>query len=188
MQDPILSKYYGSMGQIEAYWNGAKWDAIEQEMGPDVWDQTKQYWFLKDTGQDYKAYAREVGLDIEKYNTIGDQYDQVLANTITEFGSQLQNPEFFFRDRYAPQGQTAMGAEALAGGMQGMPEPGLPQLSWPEWQDTLGESLSNLVADYTIDGEPMPSAAMYRLSGISADMGLPNEWVLLELASRSVPQ
>jgi len=151
------------------------WDAIEQELGSDVWDQWDEYWDLE--GAEQRAYWNSHP-DIQRYGDIKEFWQGLIAQSLVRIDGRIRDVSPELRNSV---GLTA-GQQGIAGGIG---TERLPAYSWAEWGDILGTSMARLVADYAIYGEQLPDSAMYKLGRAGADLGIDNPFLVLELASQA---
>jgi hypothetical protein len=120
---------------------------------------------------------------IKQFYDFRDEWNSLISARIVEFGSKLGEgqPELSGAEP-ASSGQEQLLTELADGAGQ------LPQISWAEWQDVLGESLSNLVADYALYGEPIPEAGVSRIGAFGRDMGASSNDMAVEMAAWAVLQ
>ncbi|MFA5808756.1 MAG: hypothetical protein WC935_00280 [Thermoleophilia bacterium] len=198
-----------------AEWNKAKaansqmYALMEQSWGKDIMGRVDAYYSIRDDDKtaanrmlaqdpnisqalDFKAnyvqmtpilnaYYGSLG-QIELYwKSMGLTRAQV-AEKIVEFGTKINQG----RAELTEALPASTGQESLVQGVE-QGKPGLPMLSWQEWQGVMGENLANLVADYALNDDPLPKVAMDAIYDISKDMGL-DKYVVLELAAQSVPR
>ncbi|RLC83664.1 MAG: hypothetical protein DRJ03_16530 [Chloroflexi bacterium] len=88
---PQLASYYGGIEQIQSYWKGVMWNAIESELGEDVWNTWGEYWELKDAGGDYKSFWN-AHPELDRYGDMKDEWGNIIEEQTIAFGSRLQEP------------------------------------------------------------------------------------------------
>jgi len=175
--NPILSRYYASLNTIEGYYNGQMWNAIRDELGPDIWDKWDEYYQL--FGAEQRAY-KAAHPELARYTEMKDEWGPVVAAASLRAEARLRDiaPEMRHLELTGTQ-QTA--ADALRN-----QKAGYPQLTWEALKSIMGDSLSRLVEDHFVDDASLPNSAMTRLRGIADDMGLRSEYILLGLAERAI--
>jgi len=177
LSNPTLSRYYASLNTIEGYYNGQMWNAIRDELGPDIWDKWDEYYQL--AGSEQRAYKAEHP-ELARYMEMKDEWKPLVAAAILRAEARLRDipPELRHVELTGTQG-TAV--EDLQGR-----QVGYPQLSWDAMRSIMGESLARLVQDNVRDDSPLPGSALTRLRNVAADMGIENEYILLGLAERAL--
>jgi len=172
---PQLATYYGGIEQIEQYFKGAMYNAIEQELGADIWGLWDEYYNLKDTGGDYRGFYRSHP-ELERYWEIKDEWQERIDSGIVSFGSRLQEAQpTTLRD---DAGSTIASRDA----MDAVNELSQPQTIPPEVLQNVitaygGEQLWRL----TQDEEPLPEVAVERLQGLADALGLTLQEILQQV-------
>ncbi len=204
MSDPTMAAYYASESAIERYYTEQYLFAPARiQFGPDVFDKLdihtainkvngtagKNYWNDHPELAAYKKMQTQANkqIDAAVAATMAaipegrpEVYREGVAPTEERQSSAVQDAAADEIARYLGGVEPEAAAEAVA-------PPTAPMLSWPQIQQLLGVSLSNLVADYVLDGEPLPPSATYRISDVAAQMGV-SDAMLMQLMAQAVPQ
>jgi hypothetical protein len=180
MSNKVLVGYYGTLSTVENYWKGYMKEQAEKEFGEGTLLEVAEYESIIDPVAK-KEYKKEHPR-VKQYYDLRDEWNPWVAARIVEFGAKLGEGE-----------PVLSGAEPTSSGqeqfMAEMEEgQGLPEITWAEWQDVLGESLSNLVADYALYGEPIPEQGISRIGAFGRDMGAPSNDIAVEMAAWAVLQ
>ena len=185
INDPLLSKYYLSLKDIERYYNGNMWNAIEQQLGADIWDKWDAYNEAKLVGKaDAKAYWKDHP-ELEEYISMKAAYKAIVAKEIIDVQGLLQDqPLPFLRPGVEPG---SLGQRGLAENLRTAEEQGVYDYSWLDWSDLMSPNLSNLVLDEVFTEEPLPEAAVDQIDYIAQGLGIDYD-TMMELMRRSVEE
>ena len=177
MSDPLLFDYYASMGAVEGYAKGQMYREMETALGKDIWQKWDEYYSLLPSER--RAYRAEHP-ELTEYTAIKRKWQPIIDAMIVEFGSKLRDVPVDIREG---AGGT-LGQEQLLEGIEGR-RAGFPQLSWQEWQQQLGPSLSRLIEDYVYSGEELPDSAMGMLGDVGSAFGIESAGVMLQIVAQS---
>ena len=185
INDLILSKYYLSIKDIERYYNGNMWNAIEQQLGADIWDKWDAYNEAKLLGKaDAKAYWKDHP-ELEEYISMKAAYKAIVAQEIVDVQRLLQEqPMPFLRPGVEPG---SLGQRGLAENLRTAEEQGVYGYSWLDWSDMMSPNLSNLVLDEIYGDEPLPEAAIDQIDYIAKGLDLDYD-TMMELMRRSLEE
>jgi hypothetical protein len=169
MQSPTMAAYYSSIEKVEKYYEGVMWDAIEKELGSDIWDKWDTYWFLVDVDpKEARAYFK-ANPELERYGELKDEFLPLVKQKAIQIGQLL--PE--------GQGATLREIEDEMGlGAQDVRE-NFPQVTPGDFttemiQEALGPAAFSLALD-VLQGDTLPLAAEESLDELAISMGL-NGW------------
>ena len=180
LRSQTLSAYYNSIEKVEQYYKGLMYDAIEKELGKDIWEKWDVYWFLqgadlKEARAYYKAHP-----ELKRYGELKDAWVPIAEQKAIEVGRLL--PEGQGATLRQIKGELGIGALEVQGNFP----TGGPGAITPEmWQAALGGSTFRLVMDFLLDGTPLPVAAQRKLETAAQSMGIPGGAEGLMLAMRS---
>ena len=185
INDPLLSKYYLSLKDIERYYNGNMWNAIEQQLGADIWDKWDAYNEAKLIGKaDAKAYWKDHP-ELEEYISMKADYKAIVAKEILDVQDLLQEqPLPFLRPGVSPE---SLGQRGLAESLKAAEDQGVYGYSWIDWSDLMSPSLSNLVLDDVFTEEPLPEAAASQVEYIANGLGIDFD-TMMELMRLSIEE
>ncbi len=180
--NPLLSAYYGSISVVESYYRGLMYDAIENELGPEVWDTWDEYWDVKENLGDAKAFWKEHP-ELERYNLLRDEYEAIISkSTIRAVGAIPESRPAVIRPD--------VGAETFAQqdirGVLEQEEVSSYSFTWQDWQEVLSVPMQGVIQDFAYSGEELPDAAERQLERIAEELDIPME-VLLEQIILSLP-
>jgi hypothetical protein len=163
--NPILSSYYGGISKIESYYKGRMWDAIEEELGSDIWDKWDFLYALPEDSDARDEYWNAHKIEFKRYGEIKDEWLPIIERRLEEFSSKLKEPIGpSFREGVTPE---SLGQEALLQALQQQQQQ-QPQITAEDYRFILGEPLYMLV----IGGEDLPSVAINRLAEIATGLGV----------------
>jgi hypothetical protein len=166
VNSPDMAPYYSSIDKIERYYKGIMYNAIEAEVGADIWDKWDEYNLAQLDGTQRK-YWREHP-ELERYIELRDDYQKVIAQAITNVAGKLKSPVFpALRDA----DNLSTGQQAALDAIQN-PAPNPYRVSWEELSAGMSQPLQNLVLDYVYTGEDLPSAAKSQLEYLAGQMGV----------------
>jgi len=185
INDPVLSKYYLSIKDIERYYNGNMWNAIEQQLGADIWDKWDAYNEAKLIGKaDASAYWK-AHPELEEYMNMKAAYKAIVAKEIVDVQALLQEtPLPFLRPGVSPE---SLGQRGLTEALQVAEDQGVYGYSWLDWSDLLSPNLSNLVLDDVYGGESMPDVAIGQIEYIANGLGIDYN-TMMELMRKSLEE
>ena len=167
--------YYAAINEVEGFYNGRMWNAVEQELGSDIWDKWDEYWALP-AGSARRAYWA-ANPELSRYHAVKAFWQQLVAERLVAIDGKLRDIKPELRDSV---GLTA-GQEAIVGGLG---RETLPSMSWGEWQEALGGNLSRLILD-SVQGDVLPKSAMDRLKDTAEGLGISNPYLALQLAQQA---
>ena len=179
LTNPLVFQYYASLNTIEGYYNGQMWGDIERKLGSDIWDKWDEYY--RQEGAEKRAYWN-AHPELEQYRQLRAGWEPIVAQRTVDAGAKLRDVPPELR-----RGELGLGQQDLAAGLEAQNR-GLPQISWDDWQDVLGTSLSRLVADYALHQDQLPGSAIRSLEDAGAEFGIENPYLVLELASQAIQQ
>jgi len=204
MANPIMSSYYASQSSIEIFFKEKfLYEPARQELGPDIFTKLEIHDRIASidtaSGKRYWADHPELRAYRRMQSAAGDAIDAAVAAAVASIPEGM--PEVY-RAGVQPSEETspsnaseAIDREVAAylGGMAPeevrIPTPQAPvQVSWQQWQGVLGPSLSNLLADYIIQGEPLPESAIKQLERIGEDTGVGNAWWIVDMVRLVIPR
>ena len=180
LRSQTLSAYYTSIEKVEQYYNGLMYDAIEKELGKDIWEKWDVYWFLVDADpKEARAYYK-AHPELKRYGELKDAWVPIAEQKAIEIGRLL--PEGEGATLREIEGELGIGAQAVQGNF---PTVGPGAITPEMWQSALGGSTFRLVMDFLLDGTPLPRAALTKLENAAQSMGIPGGAEGLMLAMRS---
>jgi uncharacterized coiled-coil DUF342 family protein len=174
---PILSTYYGGIGTLENYYNGLFYSKVEEELGKDLWDVIDEYYLLKNSGGDYKAFTKSHP-QLKKYWSMKEQHQQMLTGLLAQAGGLVKERKQMELRPGAVAGATSLGEQDLAN-LVGAEEG--PLIPWEEWQQILPEPLSDVIYLASRRGQPFPEAALTQLYDMAEEMGVDPDYLLDEI-------
>jgi hypothetical protein len=202
MGDPVMAAYYASQESVERYYTEQYLYApARAQFGEDIFDKIDIHSQInKVNGTAGKAYWTdhpELAAYKKLQTEANKQIDAIVASIMA--GIPEGKPEVY-REGVEPTAEEPSSyiqdtAEAeVARYLGGVAEEAAPaaaqaaqQMAWPQVQQVLGISLSNLVADYVLRGEPLPAPATYKLREIAAQAGM-SEAAFMQLVAQAVPR
>jgi len=164
MSNPNVAPYYSSIEKIQRYFEGQMYDAIERELGEDIWDKWDEYWAIRDSGENYQAYYRQHP-ELKRTGK-SRRVEPIVAQSILQFGSRLRDIPISTQ----PGAGGSYGESQIIEGIEGM-NAGLPQLSWGEWQALLGGPASRLIEDSVYEGGEVPESILAVLRNAGSNLG-----------------
>ena len=186
--DPTMAPYYGGLAKIESYYKGLMYDEIERELGEDIFEKWAEYWRRKDMAEDAKAYWDE-NPELEEYGEIKDRWEPMIAQHIVEFGADLPEPIGpEVREDFEPFVPVQ---ERIAEMVGELGQPRYPQWTRQDWVNELGNSVVNLVDDYT-RGEDLPNIVETALERAAERLEMPSGYLtiigLIQLSGGAIEQ
>jgi hypothetical protein len=161
--DPLLQAYYGGLDKLRGYYKSQMYDAVFSQLGEDIFDTWTQYYNLKNTGQDTKAFWK-AHPELEKYIDMRNAWDGIINQSVARIGLQMrQGLPAEFRNDAAFNSLTK---QAMAGAL----EQQQPNLTWSEWRTMLPDALLPFLGQ-----DNLPPAVVAELEYIAGQMGLPPE-------------
>jgi hypothetical protein len=177
VNSPDMAPYYSSIDKIERYYKGVMYNAIEAEVGADIWDKWDEYNLAQLDGTQRK-YWREHP-ELERYIELRDDYQKVIAQAITNVAGKLKSPVFpALRDA----DNLSTGQQAALDAIQN-PAGNPYRVSWEELSAGMSQPLQNLVLDYVYAGEELPSAAEKQLDYLAGQMGVDYDTLLVMIGN-----
>jgi hypothetical protein len=177
VNSPDMAPYYSSIDKIERYYKGVMYNAIEAEVGADIWDKWDEYNLAQLDGTQRK-YWREHP-ELERYIELRDDYQKVIAQAITNVAGKLKSPVFpALRDA----DNLSTGQQAALDAIQN-PAGNPYRVSWEELSAGMSQPLQNLVLDYVYTGEDLPSAAKRQLEYLAGQMGVDYDTLLVMIGN-----
>ena len=182
MSSDLLSTYYGGIEQIETYYNGRMYQLIKDEVGEDIFDVWAEYWDLKDSGGNWRAFWDEHP-ELQRYRDLRDTYTPLAADAIVSLADRIAEgaPAELREDLGESQG-----VSQIEQGLSSQQQQVL-QLTFEDWRNALGTSAMNLVVDYIVDGDSLPNSVRDRLDIVADTYGL-DQSTLLEVIRRTLSQ
>ena len=178
LRSQTLSAYYNSIEKVEQYYKGLMYDAIEKELGRDIWEKWDVYHFLKDADvKEARAYYK-AHPELDRYLELRDAWTPIAEQKAIEVGRLL--PEGQGAVLREIEAELGIGAAAVA---ENFPTVTPGQVTPEMWQTALGGSAFRLVMDFLLDGDPLPRAALTKLETAAGAMGIPGgaEGLMLEM-------
>lgn len=183
LRNPLLYDYYGGIDFYEQYYTGKIYDQIENQLGEGIWDTWDEYFRIKEEDQArydalqaagastrgflwrYRAYW-SAHPELQRYTDLKERYMADLYTNMAELGDYLQaggDDTISLRPDFADAG---MYQQQLANQLA-------PQVvPWQAYQQVLGPHASELLVDYFVDGEELPSAVVTELVSLAQAMGV----------------
>ena len=162
MFSPTLAAYYTSLDKIEAYYKGEMYNAIEEELGSDIWDKWDEYneeKLVSDAaGRTYWKAHPELG----RYMDIKDDWEDIIAVNTINVGKLIKpGPGPSVR---AIMGEMGIGAEGVQQFTEGLPT----DIDIPDelLLQALGPELFRLYKD----DEPLPQAAKEAIEALGLNV------------------
>ena len=182
INSPTMSAYYTSIEKVEQYYKGLMYDAIEKELGADIWDKWDIYHFLREADpKEARAYYK-AHPELKRYGELRDAWTPIAEQKAIEVGRLLPEGEgATLRDIEAEMG---LGAQDVAGNFPTV-SPG--EVTPEMWQGALGGSAFRLVMDFLLDGKELPRSARTKLERIAEGMGMTLETMMLEMQNSLAP-
>jgi hypothetical protein len=177
VNSPDMAPYYSSIDKIERYYKGVMYNAIEAEVGADIWDKWDEYNLAQLDGTQRK-YWREHP-ELKRYIELRDDYQKVIAQAITNVAGKLKSPVFpALRDA----DNLSTGQQAALDAIQN-PAGNPYRVSWEELSASMSQPLQNLVLDYVYTGKDLPSAAESQLEYLAGQMGVDYDTLLVMIGN-----
>ena len=182
INDPLLSRYYVAIKNVERYYNGVMYDAIRHEFGDEIYDIQDGYFAAKLVGnKEAKQYLKEHPELTEKWD-MQDDYEKITTEMIVDVEKMIRSDVHPF---------LRAGAEARSLAQQNimdvMTEQGQSpyELGWEDFRTEMSVPLQNLVEDYVLLDEDLSGEAYKQLEYLAGDFGM-NYEKMMELISRSM--
>ncbi len=176
MNTPVLMKYYGGIDTLERYYKGEMYDQLEKQFGADIVEVESQYYNILDAGMRKTFLAQNPQLKSywkEKKKIESDNFRKVI-----EFGRHLPDVDIETRDATPDSPQQ----EAL------FDFANTQQRTFQDWQQELGEPITDIIAESWNSGEDVPRIVVDRLNYLSWQYGYNSGEDLLQQILLSMPQ
>jgi hypothetical protein len=82
LNDPLLSAYYGGLDMITSYYEGQKWDDIDNKFGPNIFELWDEYYDILDTGGEVAKDFRNTHPEINGYYEARDDFRFQVENEL----------------------------------------------------------------------------------------------------------
>jgi len=179
---PVLAAYYANIQKLERYYNGKMFDAIEKELGEDIWDKWAVYFALGAIDEDAQSQYWEENPELERYGDLKDEWvPLVQQHSIT-------------LAQFLPKGKGASVREieeelglAAEDAIENFPQVSQNAPSLEQWTVALGGPTFNLVMDTLQSAEPMPLSVQKKLDQLGRKMGFGGAEGLVTAISTSLP-
>lgn len=150
--NPALMEYYGGINTMERYYTAIMERDLQKVYGENIRDVEAVYYDLLTTEEqkDFKKKHPE----LKQYWDAKKTYKEKLDRRIVVFGSNL--PE-----RPTPQlrPDQPQNPNVPQGNLQNLAQ---PKISWQQWQQELGKSMTDLIKDYW-NGQKLPAPVKSKL-------------------------
>lgn len=176
MNTPILMKYYGGIDTLERYYKGEMYDQLEEKFGDDIVDIESQYYNILDAGMRKVFLAQNPQL--KSYWKEKDKIESENFRKIIDFGRHLPSVEIETRNQAPDSPQQ----EALLNFAN------TQQRTFQDWQQELGQPITDLIAESWNSGEDVPRIVVDRLDYLSWQYGFNSGEDLLQQILMSMPQ
>lgn len=158
VNNSLLMKYYGGLDKLEKYYTGKMYDTLAERHGENIMILESFYF---DLPPDQRKQFLGENPQLKDYWQDKSEIKEENFRHIVQFGSFLQEPSM---ETYAdPQNPTQEDLYNLAN-----PQ---PAMSFGEWQQVMGEPMTELVLDYYQDGEELPAYAEKNLDYLAGQYG-----------------
>jgi hypothetical protein len=181
LNDPMLSKYYASLGTVEDYYKGLVSNAISSKLGKDIFAKSAMYTDMKNgkVEGDYKAYLKEHP-ELLQYWDMNQAYKTQTAQMFIQIGKILPK---------APGPNIRPGAEGATDFQQTLKDqeeakPPAYDYTWADFKELVDAPLERLLIDHFDNGDYLSSAANDELYKLADELGI-EYYVLLELMRNS---
>lgn len=158
VNNPLLMKYYGGLDKLERYYTGKMYDTLTEKYGENI---TILESFYYDLPPDQRKDFLGQNPQLKGYWTDKAEIKEENFRNIIKFGTFLKEPSV---ETYAdPQNPTQEDLYNLAN-----PQ---PSMSFGEWQQALGEPMTELIMDYYENGDELPAYAEKNLDYLAGQYG-----------------
>ena len=171
----LLSTYYGGLNNVKSYYDGMFYGMVEKELGDDIFDKEQEYYILKDSGGDYKAYKKEHP-ELTRLWDMRDHHKKVIADVLARTGSHIKEglPMTLRPDADA----SSLAAQDV---IQALNKPAGPVMTWDQWKKILPDELSQVLYGSFRRGVDFPGSAYILLDEISKQLGWDTETLVNQL-------
>lgn len=175
MENELLFTYYGGLDFLEKYYNGEKYDSLNQQF-PNIQSTWDGYYALKDAGDDkgardyFKAHP-----ELSQYLETRDTWDTTIDNKLAALDGKLREPlPAELRDEFVEPAGVYQEQAAPTFGYQ----PYTP--TWDDYQSVLSESQARLLEDY-FSGARLSNSMHTSLESMAEQMGVTVEQLLEQM-------
>lgn len=174
---PQLMKFYGGIDTLERYYMGKMYDKLEAEFGADI-TKIESAYFGKYNKADKRAYLHEHP-ELKPYWDRKTDYKEENLRQIIQFGDNLPAPDLQTTGN-EPENPVQEELQQFA---QPPPAP-----TFEEWQQVIGESMSELIQEYWYDDKALPKQVKSSLDYIAGQYGYSSGDDMLQAILMSLPQ
>lgn len=171
-----LIKYYGGIDTLERYYTAQMYDKLEEKYGSEITNIEADYFDIFDKAEK-KAYLREHP-ELKPYWDEKTALKQENVRQVVEFGQNLPNPEVTTTN-VEPANPTQQE-------LQDFSNPN-PQISFEQWQQVIGQPMSELIQDYWYNGQDLPKEVTKNLGYMAEQYGYQDENEMLQAILISLP-
>ncbi|KKM60816.1 hypothetical protein LCGC14_1538000, partial [marine sediment metagenome] len=148
---PVLASYYANLQKVQKYYDGLMFDAIEKELGPEIWDKWAVYWALEAVSKKAQRDFWKANPDLARYGDLRDAWTPLANQHAVRVGRLL--PQGTGASQRQMEDELGLGAEDVAANF---PQIGGETISLDQWQQAMGGPSFNLVMDFLLNDEDMP--------------------------------
>lgn len=178
----LLASYYANLQKVQKYYNGLMFDAIEKELGEDIWDKWSIYWALEGVSKKAQRDYWKANPELARYGDLKDVWQPLATQHAIRVGRLL--PEGIGASQREMEGELGLGAQDVSANF---PQVSRGRVTLEQWNEALGGPAFNLVMDFLLDEENMPPSVETKLDALAQSMGLGDASSLIAAISTSLP-
>jgi hypothetical protein len=182
INSPTLAAYYANLEKVQKYYNGRMYDAIEKELGDDIWDKWSVYWALEGVSKKAQRDFWKANPELERYGDLKDAWQPLATQRAIAVARLL--PEGIGASQREMEDELGLGAQDVAANFPNFQR---QQITLDQWNQALGGPSFNLVMDFLLNDEDLPLSVEKKLDETAQRMGLGNTAGLVAAMSMSLP-